>query len=164
MRVYVPHCAGMLRPEVPARLDELGIGYELVEHSREDDSAYPWLFTRWWERGESFAIVEQDMYLHAGVFPAWETCGHRACGFPYTIGATGELFPWLGCTQFSAQLIAEHPDLAWRANHYRTPGWPAWHWKILDLRVKQELALHGLRIEAHLPAITHLHYEPVPTR
>lgn len=162
MRVYLPHCAGMLRPEVPAKLDELGVHYELVEHSKEDDSAYPRLFCEWWRRGETFAIIEQDNLVHDQVFATWETCGHACCGFPYTVGPRSPTWPWLGCTRFDASLIARYPELAFEANNNTTPGWPAWHWKIMDLRVKQELRARGLDIVSHSPPITHLHYEAVP--
>lgn len=162
MRVYVPFVPGMLRPEVTAALDGLGVAYEPIAIKATDDSAYPRLVCRWWARGETFAIIEQDNVPRADVFAAWEDCGHLACGFPYWIGPNQPVAPWLGCTQFSAGLLRSHPRLAYDANNGSTPGLPTWHWRSQDVRIKQELARCGLEIVAHEPPIAHLHYELAP--
>ena len=68
----------------------------------------------WWERGESFAVVEHDVVCRPDVIEGFETCPEPWCVHPYTpICHEACMEAWanmLGCTRFSTELIQACPD------------------------------------------------------
>ncbi len=88
-------------------------GAEWVDVSADDD-AYWRVMCEWWERGESFAVVEHDVVCRPDVVEQFNSCPEPWCVFGYTpICHQACLEAWanmLGCTRFSAELIATCPD------------------------------------------------------
>lgn len=79
-----------------------------------DDHAYWRLLRDVWADGETFAVVEHDVQCRPDVFEQFEACPEPWCVFPYTPichWACQEAWAnMLGCTRFTAELIAACPD------------------------------------------------------
>lgn len=117
-------------------------------------SAYWALLAELWAAGEAFVIVEQDVEIHAKVLPSLTRCLRPWCGFPYT--AKGEVT--LGCTRFSAALLAAHPDALELAGELYDGTVPKRSWQRLDSHLGQVLRdTYGIEPHRHLPPVTHHH-------
>jgi hypothetical protein len=136
------------------------VEYRELDPSRND--AYADLLVELWAEGadSGFAIVEQDIQVHAGVLPAWGRCRHRWCGFGYIVGYQ-DFQPgvYLGCTRFSDRVVRDHPDVMVEACSIDNDGLAAKDWRRMDVRVDKVLRSWGERPVMHSGQVRHLHYQ-----
>lgn len=109
-----------------------------------------------WGRRESFLLIEHDMELHEGVIPDLAECPAPICLFPYP-GPTPSkgwsqsnpedslLYRSLGCTRFSAAVMAAQPNFMLDLTEHR--------WQFLDTVI-----IPGLM---ELDYVTHVHWPAV---
>jgi hypothetical protein len=106
--------------------------------------------------GTSLLSVEGDNVVHAGVFEALAACDHLVCGFPYWEGRSHNT--GLGCTAFSSDLVAQHPDLieclaAIPPDNFGPPT----DWRFVCSRVYQVLVRRGIGLPVnHGTIVGHL--------
>lgn len=126
-------------------------------HLNEHANAYHKLLANVWADGEAFLIVEHDIEIRAGVVEELEACPEPYCLFPY-VGPGGNdlLTRSMGCTRFSAELIAAHPtvfsDLADRDGE-TSPRF----WKRIDAEVAYYFQLRNVAPHVHEPPVLHHH-------
>lgn len=84
-----------------------------------------------WQAGETVAIVEHDIVVHATALDDLSACPHDWCAFPYQY-MEHERHYGLGCVKFSADLLARCPDAMRRVGVLRDPTHPPRHWCRLD--------------------------------
>lgn len=152
LKVIVPHVA----ITVPAVVDALNEYAPQAEprHVGRSRFAYWELLAELWAAGEAFLIIEQDVEIHAKVVPALTRCQRPWCGYPYT--AQGDVT--LGCTRFSAQLLAAAPDAVELAGELNDGTVPKRSWQRLDSHLAQVLGdTYGHNPHRHLPPVTHHH-------
>lgn len=131
----------------------------------ESDTAYCALLTRLWEQGKTFLLVEHDIAIHAKVIPITRRCAEPWCAWPY-LGAgfwdEGDalLYNSLGCTKFSAELMAAEPDLMAVAGAM-DGGLFAGDWRRMDVSILATLISRGYQPHTHLPVVTHHHFYPI---
>lgn len=125
-------------------------GAEVIHLGLAHDAYYR-LLTELWEAGEGFLIVEHDVEIHAGVIPGMERCendwclhGYFGAGLPPQL-LTGSL----GCTRFSAGLLARHPAFM--------AGLPVRDWRRLDCEIHPRLVALGEKPCVHEPPVDHHH-------
>ena len=157
MRTVCPH-AGPIAPETVAALDASGLPWEAADVSGTPTS-YTSLLTRLWAAGEPFAVVEHDIVPHAGALAELEACDWPWCSFAYQLGGT--VHAGLGCTRFSAGLLAAVPDAVERTWAESTDVHPPGHWCSLDDRLARVLRAEGVVQHVHAPPVTHL--SPLPS-
>jgi hypothetical protein len=131
-----------------------------VAHS---DLAYCELLTRLWAEGESFLIVEHDIEIHAAVVPDAVACPEPWCVWPFpgpgfwdTAGNDPLLYESLGCTRFSAALMAAEPDALTVAGAMNA-GLRAGDWRRMDVSILPTLRARGYEPHTHWPAVVHHH-------
>jgi hypothetical protein len=128
---------------------------ELIELSRADDAYYK-VLAGLWEAGEGFLVIEQDIEVHAEVVPYLEACGERWCVYPYPgpAGAYGDPLTYysLGCTKFSAELLAEAPSLMADLESH--------DWRRLDALMLPLLREAAGQPHWHSPPVNHHHVRP----
>lgn len=142
-----------------------------VSHS---DTAYIKLLAKAWADGETFLLVEHDIELHHRVMGEAESCCHLWCTWPYARLMPGPHSTWdgerwsagiplltrsLGCTRFSADLMAKMPDMVDQA--LKAPlcwAGPAGHWSRIDDAVGHTLALAQYPVHVHHPEVKHHHW------
>jgi hypothetical protein len=124
------------------------------------DHAYWELLRDLWSAGETFVLIEHDMELHSAVLPEFDACRQPWCVFPYP-GPTpprgwsqvehGDplLYRSLGCTRFSAALIAKRPRFI--------ADLPSRHWERLDAEIAPALMRLGYQVHVHRPAVLQHH-------
>lgn len=156
MRVTCPY-AGSIPPETVAALDASGFPWEAADVSRTPTS-YTRLFCRLWADGEPFAIVEHDIVPHPGALDELLGCPRDWCAFayPYMNGTHAGL----GCTRFSATLLAAVPDAVEQTWRESTDVHPAGFWCALDDRLGRVLRRSGFTQHVHGPPVTHLNPAP----
>ncbi|HEY8865011.1 MAG TPA: hypothetical protein VIO37_12735 [Candidatus Dormibacteraeota bacterium] len=109
MRVVVPYVAGKLHPQTHAWGRANGAEFH---HVGDDREAYFRLLRALWAEGHALMVVEQDIVPAEAAVRSLARCPGRWCGCPYQYGgADVVLSGHLGCTRFSAELIAAHPRL-----------------------------------------------------
>ncbi|MBT8161001.1 MULTISPECIES: hypothetical protein [Arthrobacter] len=106
--------------------------------------------------GKPLTVVEQDVVPARGVVEAMEACPEPWCASPYQLGTGVWLDEGLGCTKFSAKLIADHPDLMEVVGWIDDDGMPARDWHRLDVRIARTLRDLGYAPHRHRRS-THLH-------
>lgn len=116
--------------------------------------AYRELLEEVWRDGEAFVIVEHDVEIAEGVIPDFEACPEPWCARPYVVGSdpNGFIEASLGCTRFSAELIAAVPDAI--------SGLPVRDWRRIDCELSPRLRQAGYAPHVHLPAVLHHHRYP----
>jgi hypothetical protein len=117
---------------------------------------YGRLVERVFRFGEAALLVEHDVELTLLALRQAQRCGCLWSVSPYRSRRNGGLFNRsLGCTRFSAQLMAKYPDAVGRANAIKDHGsvCPPGHWKALDARLHSVLRGEGLvpHIHAEVP-------------
>lgn len=122
--------------------------YELGTHP----DAYYTLFCQLWSEGEGWLNIEQDIEIHEDVVPGMEACAEPWCVAAYQgAGIDGDryLYGSLGCTRFSTDLIAAHPqfmqNIAGRS------------WQQLDAHILPGLIGLGYTQHIHKPPVQHHH-------
>lgn len=128
------------------------------------DYAYWQLLADLWAAGESFTIVEHDIEIGRGTLPAFEGCGELWCTFPYNGPAFGDgsdplLYGSLGCTRFSAVLLAAVPEMMQLVGSI-ADGVPAGDWRRNDCLLLGHLRQAGFEPHVHWPAVAHHHMYP----
>jgi hypothetical protein len=144
----------------------LALRMEGIPHSEEvlrDDFAYGKLFTRLWDEGEGFIIVEHDIVPWPGALQAMLDCTVEWCGYKYPyftnydptdhlrfFGSHG-----LGCVKFDDRLVQNYPDLAQRGQ------WDKRDWQSLDGLIGKTIvaALSAGNIYSwheHTPPVAHV--------
>lgn len=154
MRIIVPHTD--LRPETRAALEADGQTPEYHRVGPGTDEAYFNLLHAVWAEGAAFTVVEHDIVVFPGAIADLEACSQPWCGRPYSMG--GSMEAALGCTRFSAALVANNPGVVDAIDRLPFDGiTKRRHWGRLDTRLAQ--VLHdqlGLTIHTHWPAVEHL--------
>ena len=146
MLIVIPYAPGGLRPET-VEAACVGHTYEVLVTPVHGDQGYWQLLRDLWHDGEEIINIEQDIVIHPDVIPTMAACGHRWCGYTYAFGLEAPCAePFMGCTHFSAELMAEQPDAMERIRER--------HWHKLDQFVKRSL---GLEQAVHVPSVAHLH-------
>lgn len=119
-------------------------------------SGYWELVADLWSQGETFALVEHDIGVHAQVGQQFEQCPSWWCGFQYPVDR-GVLIAALGCTRFRRELLQSEPDLLEVVGQDASAGLPARDWRRLDVRLMDELHRRGYRRCEHTPEVRHYH-------
>lgn len=166
MRVIVPAVPGMLHPSVVPAI--VAAGYRPEVHLvHGDDEAYWRLLRLCWQvgadSGVDLCIVEQDNEVPPGVLDGLSSCPEEWCACSYDTfwGDIREFYgphaASLGCTRFSAGLMAAHPDLLDEIGQTDPDRFPLHHWANLDTNIFQ--FLYGVyRHEVHQhPRVVHHH-------
>lgn len=140
----------------PLAVRSLPAWVERVDVSREVGS-YWQLLDRLWREGETFLVVEHDIEITPEVVEDAKACAERWCVWPY-VGPGGKptdvLEASLGCTRFSAQLLAEHPEALSYEIAERDGIVP---WRRLDVRVSDQLSRYHLAPHVHERHVLHHH-------
>ena len=155
MRLVVPFTN--LRPETRTALDASGQAYETVR--MHDDDSYFALLSGLWAAGETFAVVEQDIVIGPGTMPSLQGCAGDWCAFGYAYMAAGAYYG-LGCTRFSAALLARVPDALDRVAVMHDETHRPRHWCRLDSWLSAVLRESGEKRCEHLPPVGHLNRYP----
>ena len=118
--------------------------------------AYYRLYAQLWDDGDGWLNVEQDIELHSSVLPDTEACPEPWCVWPYQGPGRDDgdryLFGSLGCTRFSAELIAAHPQFIAQLQGR--------NWQGLDSYILPGLLGLGYKQHIHWPAVLHHHFRP----
>ena len=149
---------GTISPETVAALDASGFAWEPADVSASDTS-YTRLLEALWGAGEPFALVEHDIVPHPGALAELLGCPRPWCAFSYQLGSITHA--GLGCTRFSAGLLAAVPDAVERTWAESTGVHPPGFWCALDDRLSRVLRGAGFAQHVHEPQVTHLN--PVPS-
>ncbi len=154
MRVVMPYTRQ--HPEALAALslhapkhNQVYVGYY--------DLAYFHLICQLWVAGDGWINVEHDVVIHATVVEQFETCPEPWCvfGVPRHRPPHEPLLASLGCTRFSADLIAKVPDMPARLGTW-TAGREPGHWSHLDTAIGEILTVGGYQPHPHTPTVQHL--------
>lgn len=159
MATIVPFVPGMLEARTLAWADE-NDALPIVL-SCADPTDYWDLLASWWfvhSSGEDgpLVVVEQDVLPADGVVDDMAACPELWCSSPYQLGTGVWLDEGLGCTKFSADLMAAHPDLMARVGEIDDDGLPAKDWHRLDVRIARVLRDLGYAPHTHRRS-KHLH-------
>lgn len=158
MRVICPFTKP--NAEVRNALDATGWSWEAHDVTGSI-TAYTELLTELWDRGETFALVEQDIIVNQQSLGDLAYCDRGWCAFSYPFGNGGTI-EGLGCTKFSDKLIALCPDAVKLTWEHVDPRHPAGHWCTLDIRLNRVLSnKYGQVRHVHGPMVGHL--EPSPS-
>ena len=129
----------------------------------DDDHAYWRLLCEWWERGESFLVVEHDVICRPDIIESVETCPEPWCCYGYDdICCPGCMDAWantLGCTRFRAELIVAVPDAV---SSIKRPEHLIWT-NVCD-GIGTNLRAVGFTHHWHFPAVYHHHMDRAGSR
>lgn len=122
-----------------------------------DPYAYGRLLGELWATGEEFCVVEGDIAPQPATLAGLAGCPREWCPCPYPGPGGVTLTRSLGCTRFSAGLLAAHPTLVADALGVDdSTDTPPGHWARLDVRVAGLLTAAGVNPHPH-PAVAHHH-------
>jgi hypothetical protein len=165
--VVVPYIEGRLRDEVIDGLHELPPRVAVVPWElRDAELGYGRMLRSMWHQlagREGLMIIEQDVVVPVGGIRQMEECPLPWCSHSYAVywGDVATMYggPFaLGCTRFSAELMAAEPDVVdvalTRPEHGDDP--PG-HWLGLDSAVSGVLRSRGVSCHQHFPNAVHLH-------
>jgi hypothetical protein len=157
-------CYTNLHPATAAALARWAPDAEFVDVSATAGT-YSRTLLEHWTGEDDLVTVEHDIEIHAGVIPAFESCGEPWCTFGYYIFPEphrGICNYGLGCAKFSAQmqrdidfsrvLTEECP-----ACHFRHIGWQG-----IDNRLRALAGERGLSPHVHGEVAHHHVYRPRP--
>ena len=165
MRVVVPFAASeewSRRGIWPATLASLGahcpVAPMFVDVSG-DETMYFELLAGLWDGSDDLVLIEQDIIVHADVFPQFERCLWPWCVFPYYKGPQ-LLTRSFGCAKFSKRIQQDFPDLFDRVAEHGTgarveDGMAPKVWFRLDARTAHELEAEDIFAHAHEPHVGH---------
>lgn len=124
-------------------------GGRIVRLGRGDD-AYWRFWRRVWAAGRTVIVVEHDITPTPQALADLDGCGSPWCAQPYPY--MGGLYRGLGCTRFTAALMAAVPDLWERVAKMSDATHPPMHWCRLDAWATRVLTGDGWRrCEHHVP-------------
>lgn len=131
-------------------------------HVGRDPLAYSRLLAGLWEAGDAFLVVEHDVEPTAEAVTQAAVCSCPWSVSPYkgsgpSHAEAAMLTGSLGCTRFSAALLAEVPDAMQRANALNDGAsvCPPGHWQRLDARLLHVLRDAGFWPHQHVPVLHH---------
>lgn len=161
MKLIVPATPAGLHPSViPAILRQ---GYlARVVPMLEVESYFNLLVERWRSRA-TFAIVEHDIELPAGVLDQFMNCPAAWCAHSYEVFsgdlATAYGGPFgLGCVRFRSELLHKWPDAVEAAGEMDIhPVHPQRSYAVMDSTLTQVLRSRGEAPHQHFPNVTHHH-------
>jgi hypothetical protein len=118
--------------------------------------AYRELLEEVWRDGESFLVVEHDIELSEGLVEGFAACSEPWCAAKYVVGSdpNGFIETSLGCTRFSAELLAAVPNAI--------SGLPVRDWRRIDCELSPRLRGAGYAPHVHSPPVRHHHTYPAP--
>lgn len=127
-------------------------GVEWVEMVGPFDYAH--MFADRWSAGETFIIIEHDVVPPLDGLDIMRACEHDWCGYGYGGPSDGYGIDLaLGCTKFSAELIAQTPDL-WD----RPCTWNYCHGTVNDRLYRDEI----FQPYSHGNVVAHHHIPQTP--
>lgn len=145
--VYVPHT--VRHPEILATAPANAIWVDVTQ----SDIAYYAALHDWWAAGETFMVLEHDVLCRPDIIEQLARCSSPWCAFPYTPFCHRECWDaWgnmLGCTRFTAELIAQVPDAV---SSIPREGWG---WQNVCDGLGQNLRRAGFTHHWHEPAVAH---------
>lgn len=151
-----------LHPLALKALQEYAPDGDLVDLGHGDHRYWQFL-CQMWAAGETFLIVEQDVEIHGDVIPQMEQCPEPWCLFPYPGPRPSRgwsqnhadtplghlLYRSLGCTKFSASLMARYPGFM--------SGLPNHDWRRLDAEIHPRLEAKKVTPHLHWPHVLQHH-------
>ena len=146
--VVVPHTENGLREETMQAVDLSKIPAQYV-NTGEADSDYHDLLADEWANGKTFITVEQDIVPFETAIEQLLACDQPWCGYEYEYPPFPFKYAGLGCTKFSAELIARHPTALAETAKWSDPKHPPKHWCRVDGYLKQYLAERGEKMHIH---------------
>lgn len=118
------------------------------------ERAYFDLLSALWGKGEAFCIVEHDIVVNPSTLADFAACLHGWCTFPFEY--MGKPTHALGCSKFSADLIARNPDAMRKVGVMHDERHPKRHWCRLDANLRVILELAGETRHEHETMVRHL--------
>src|SRR5580698_9244916 len=91
----------------------LHYGADALSFKLDDDWAYTRYFQDRWDDGRTFINLEHDTVPWPGAPEVLWACEKPWCAYGYTMKVEQKHGSSLGCTKFSAELMAQLPDV-WR--------------------------------------------------
>lgn len=154
--VCVPYVGRMLRTLTRQAIEASGLRHQFFAIDRGTKGDYARWFARWWDSGETFVVVEQDIVCPPDWLRALAACPFPWCYHPYDVGH-GPTGPMLGCAKFDGSLARAHPKAATAAlkRSGRSERW--YPWQSLDVRLESQLRGLGIEPHRHEPEVLHLH-------
>ncbi len=146
IRVFCPYTT--LHPRTRSALVEHAPDAEVMDLGTSHDAYYNAL-SELWRGGKTFLVVEHDIEIHEGVLPQLRECDEPWCLFPYRGPEDVMLTSSLGCTLFSAELLARHPQVMAEL--------PVRDWRRLDCELSPRLMQLGYEPHVHEPMVLHHH-------
>lgn len=159
MRVIVPYstpCTDRLSLHLAQAANKLalvqdGVGADYIH--MPGDGSYFDLLERCWRAGEGFILVEHDIVPWPGAIQQLANCHYGWCTLPYYC-SVGWIRDGLGCTKFSAGLLAAYPEFLHEpfpacCSHTR-------YYCGLDRLVAHRMAEHGIHPHVHQPGVVNL--------
>lgn len=144
---YVPYTA--VHPET-AQAVPPGTVWVDVSYS---DTAYFGALLKWWETGQTFAVIEHDIAVTQHVVDEFENCPEPWCLFGYAeFCHEACMEAWrnaLGCTRFRRELIEAVPDAV------RDIPRDLWDWHNLCDGLGANLRAAGFSHHWHYPPVRH---------
>lgn len=128
-----------------------------------DRFAYWRTLCEWWERGETFTIIEHDVVCRPDIIDGFITCDEPWCLHPYDdICHQACMEAWanmLGCTRFDAGLIAAVPDACTSSSDLSLRDWH----NVCD-GIGNNLRAAGFTHHWHEPPVWHHHMDRPESR
>lgn len=158
LRVVIPYLPRFLYQETRDWGESVGAEFRDVS---SDEKAYRRLLGRLWHEGRAFVVVEQDIVPPVAALTGFDECSEPWCchSYPY-VGATWA-YGQLGCTRFSAALLADLPNLV-EESEQENPWAPFKlgsffpDWARLAPTVRSRLErYYGVRWHVHRPSARH---------
>lgn len=154
MQVYVPFAPSSHSWALPAvSLSLRQDGWKAQFEHMTDDEAYYRLFTRIWDKKETFCIVEHDIVVWPGGISELEACHEPWCVLPYYC-SVGWIIDGLGCTKFSKELIEAQPDFF--KEPYPTCCQHSKHYCGMDRFIAHRMNDLGIKPHVHSPGVVNL--------
>jgi hypothetical protein len=152
MKVVTAYIAGALREETLEALGEFWGLRKLDLHilDAKDQFAYGQIIQGYWERGETFMVVEPDIVIRKDVVDAFLHCECEYGCFPYPW--LTDVGPALGCTWFRSSFLKKYPEAMREVNETRVM------WNQIDVVLMRHVLArkHGEQPHVHLPPVEHL--------
>lgn len=126
-----------------------------------DDIEQPWTtYARYWGT-DDLVVIEQDVIIHAGVLPSFESCPEPWCLFParhYAVGPSGFMKTGIMCNRFRREFMEAVPVEAVeaiRGSCNLCHGVNRRCFRHLDGRTREAGEAAGFSIHVHWPSVGH---------
>lgn len=130
------------------------------------DIERPWRdYAEHWGGEDDLVVIEQDVIIHAGVLPQFESCPEPWCLFPGRHQARGGAFMDTGimCNRFRREFMQAVPVEAVEAVYGSCPrclGVNPKCWAHLDGRTREAGEAAGFKLHVHWPSVGHRDWLP----